>query len=175
VLVPFALLWVAYNEVRWHVPYDIGYTEWYHRDPIGEPAGSPFALHYLSYEAYSFFLLPPQWVKGFPYVVPTFNGLALTWTSPALALAFLARGQRRWILAMGCAAALIAAPNLLYYTNGFMQFGMRHALDFEAFLFVLMAMAVQARISRLGILLCAYSILVGIWGVWYWLMFYQLV
>ena len=100
--------------------------------------------------------------------MPTFNGIALTWTSPALALAFFARRPRVLVTSMWAATALTAAPNFVYYVNGFAQFGMRHALDFEPFLFILVAIAVRNGLRPIGAALCAYSMLVGLWGVWYW-------
>jgi hypothetical protein len=173
-LLPFALFWVAYNETRWNVPYDIGYLLFYHSDlGAGKPTGTPFQLQFLGYQLYSFFVRLPQQVQGFPYLFPTPDGVALTWTSPALFLAFLARGPRRWILALWAAALLTAIPNLLYYVDGHSQFGMRHALDFEPFLFVLMILAVRERFAILNAVLCSFSMLAGSWGVWYWLKYYR--
>jgi len=168
-LVPFALLSIAYNEARWHLPYDIGYAGFYRQ---GGPAGSPFGLEHLGYEMFSFFLRPPQFRPIYPYVIAPLSGLALTWTSPALLIAFRARNPRRWVVALWAATLLTALPNLLYFANGYSQFGMRHALDFEPFLFVLLLLAVRKGMSSLEKLLCAYSALVGSWGVWFWQTFY---
>jgi hypothetical protein len=167
-LVPFALAWVGYNELRWGVPYDVGYSAWYHQDPAGEPTGSPFRISYLPNQLYSFFVRFPEVQRTFPYLVPTFNGVALTWTSPAFGLAFFARRPRALVASMWAATALAAAPNFVYYVNGFAQFGMRHALDFEPFLFVLVALAARNGLRPVATTLCAYSMLVGLWGVWYW-------
>jgi hypothetical protein len=164
-LVPFVCLWVAYNEARWHLPYDIGYSAFYRQ---GGPLGSPFGLKYLGYELSSFLLDPPLFSHTYPYVIPTIYGIALTWTSPALIIAFRAHEPRRWTVALWAATLLTALPNLLYFANGYSQFGMRHALDFEPFLFVLMLLAVQKAMPSLEKALCAYSTLVGIWGVWFW-------
>jgi hypothetical protein len=86
-----AALWVAYNEARWGVWYDIGYTEWYHQDSAGSPVGSPFQLRYLPYQLWSFFVQGPDLRSSWPYLVPSYSGIALTWTSPALLLALFAR------------------------------------------------------------------------------------
>ena len=166
-----AVLWAAYNHARWGTVSDIGYTQWYHQDQMGMPDGSPFRLTYLSYELRSFFSALPDFQKAFPYVVPPMTGIAMTWTSPALVLAFLARAPVRLVGAMWVAAALCATPNLLYYVNGFSQFGMRHALDFIPFLFVLMALGVRERLPLWGKALIAYSVAVGLWGCWYWNVF----
>ena len=168
-LIPAVLLWIGYNEARFGTPYDIGYTAWYHQDvQAGEPVGSPFQLKYLTYQLYSYFVRPPQLLGVFPYLVPSAMGTALWFTSPALALAFFARRPRDLVLAMWAATLVTAGPNFIYYVNGFAQFGMRHALDFEPFLFVLMVLASVPRIPIWAALLSIYSALVGTWGVWFW-------
>ncbi len=172
-LLPIAALWVVYNDARWGTPLDIGYTLFYHQDPWGQPTGSPFGLRYVPYQLYSFFLQSPTLVEyrqqaQWPIFKPDVHGIALTFCSPALVLAFLARAPRALVTALWGAIVLIAIPNFCYYLNGWWQFGMRHALDFEPFLFVLMALAVRDRFPRWGIALCAYSALVGTWGIWYW-------
>jgi len=172
-LLPFAALWVLYNELRWHVPYDLGYTAWYHQDSAGEPTGSPFRLSYFPYQLQSFFVQYPQFMRGFPYAVPGYGGQALTWTSPALVLAFFAWRPKRWVFVLWLATLAVAAPSFVYYVNGYAQFGMRHALDFEPFLFVLMALGMRRGMPWFGQALCAYSVLVGAWGVWFWLTFYR--
>ncbi len=168
VLVPIALVWIGYNLARWGTWYDIGYTMWYHQDQAGVPTGSPFRLEYLPYELWSFFVQTPERVADFPWLNPTISGVALTWTSPALVLALLARTPRNWVMAMWAATLLCAAPNFFYYVNGFAQFGMRHALDFEPFVVVLMFLGCKERLPVWGKALIVYSCVVGIWGVWFW-------
>jgi hypothetical protein len=173
-LAPFVLLWVAYNEARWGLPYDVGYTMFYNlMDGYqhGNLPGSPFRLSYIPYQLYAFFMRPPQFVLHLrevqaPYLMFDVEGLALTWTSPALALAFFAPKSKTRTL-LWVATLLAAAPSFLYYTAGGSQVGMRHALDFEPFLFVLMALAVRERMPKWGISLCCYSMLFGIWEAWY--------
>lgn len=172
-LVPVAALWLAYNELRWGSVEDLGYTLFYHQDSWGQPTGSPFALKYVPYQIYSFFLQSPQLVEWrqqalWPLFRPDVHGIALTFSSPALILAFLARAPRKLVTALWATVVLIAIPIFCYYLNGWVQFGMRHALDFVPFLFVLMIFAVRDRFPRWGIALCAYSIVIGTWGIWYW-------
>lgn len=171
IVLPAAVLWILYNEVRWGTWNDIGYTTWYHQDQVGMPAGSPFRLMYFPYQLWSFFVQTPTRLPEFPWLKPEYSGVALTWTSPALVLAFFARSPLRLVLALWAATLLVALPNFLYYVNGFAQFGMRHALDFEPFLVALMMLAVRERLPVWGKALIAYSVVVGFWGVWYWLHF----
>lgn len=168
VLAPVAVLWVAYNLARWGSWYDVGYTLWYHQDQVGLPYGSPFKLMYLPYELWSFFVQRPTWLGTYPWLRPEYSGVALTWTSPALVLAFFARKPLRLVAALWVLVALMAIPNFVYYVNGFAQFGMRHALDFEPFLAALMLLAVREKMPRWSYVLIAYSIAAGLWGVWYW-------
>ena len=79
--------------------------------------------------------------------------------------------RRRLVVALWIATLLVAAPSLLYYANGGSQFGMRHALDFEPFLLVLMALAVREGVGWIwpaaqGAI--AWSVAVGLWGCWVW-------
>ncbi len=87
---------------------------------------------------------------SFPWLRPEYSGVALTWTSPALVLAFSRARRVRWAIALWAAALLTAIPNFLYYVNGFAQFGMRHALDFEPFLVALMMLAARDRLAVVG-------------------------
>jgi hypothetical protein len=61
----------------------------------------------------------------------------------------------------------------LYYVNGGAQWGMRHALDFEPFLLPLVVMGAQRLPPWVTYALCGISVLVGIWGLWYWRTFYD--
>lgn len=168
VLVPVALLWAWYNQARWGTWNDIGYTAWYHQDQAGMPTGSPFRFAYLPYQLWSFFVQGPTQLTVFPGLRPEISGVALTWTSPALILALFARSPLRWTISLWILALVTAAPNFVYYVNGFAQFGMRHALDFEPFLLALMMLAVRDRFAQWGYVLIAYSCIVGLWGIWYW-------
>lgn len=168
-LVPFALLWVWYNELRWHVPWDSGHTIFFHQDAdVGNAVGSPFGLRNLPYQLWSFFVQTPEFAATAPYVTPSQSGVALTWTSPALALAICARRPRPLVVSLWIATLLAAGPAFLYYVNGFIQFGMRHALDFEAFAFVLMALAARNGLRPLWFVLIGVSVAMGMWGAWFW-------
>jgi hypothetical protein len=168
VLAVTALLWMAYNHARWGTLTDIGYTMWYHQDQAGMPTGSPFRLQYLGYELWSFFRQAPNFVPAFPYIEPSFSGVALTWTSPALLYAFAARKPLAIVAALWAAAVLTAVPNFVYYVNGFAQYGMRHSLDFIPFLFVLMLLAARERLALWAKCLIVYSCAASLYGVWYW-------
>ncbi len=168
-----AIAWIGYNEASWGEPFDIGHTLYFHQDAYGQKEGSPFGLIYLPYQIYSFFFRAPvfvEWLQQaqWPILNVDNSGVALTFTSPALILAFLAKQPARLVTALWLTAAAVALPDFLYYLNGWYQFGMRHALDFEPYLFVLMALGVREKMPRWGAILCVYSALAGAWGVWWW-------
>ncbi len=166
-LLPLFVLYAGYNYMRWGTPGDIGYTIWYHQDQVGEPTGPPFKLEYLPFNLYSFFLMPFQFETGFPWLKPTSMGVALTFTSPALALAFLASAKAKESIVWWAATILTALPSLLYYVNGFEQFGMRHSLDFMPFALPLVARGLQRYPTTFSFALIAISIAVNAYGVWY--------
>jgi hypothetical protein len=162
------VLWAWYNFARWGTFADIGYTTWYHQDEAGSPTGSPFRLQYLSYELWSFFQQRPDFAGAFPWFHPSYSGVALTWTSPALIYAFFARRPLAFIVLLWIGALLTAIPNFLYYVNGFAQYGMRHALDFIPFLFALMLVAARRGLPLWVKPLIVYSCAASLYGVWYW-------
>ncbi len=169
------LLWVGRDLAQYGTPRDIGYTLFYQQDAWGQPTGSPFRLSYFPYEFWSYFLQAPvlaeyRQIAEWPIFKIDPKGIALTWTSPALALAFLAPRGRRLVWLLWATVVLVAAPSFFYYLNGWVQFGMRHALDFEPFLLVLIALGVRERprIPTWGMALIAWSCAVGVWGIWYW-------
>ncbi|HEV2879640.1 MAG TPA: hypothetical protein VGW96_08610 [Candidatus Eremiobacteraceae bacterium] len=164
---PLFLLYIAYNYARWHTLGDMGYTLWYHMDQVGESTGPPFKLHYLPFNIYSFLFYPPGFVFQFPWLKPTAFGVALTFTSPALVLAFLTSPRTREGLVWWSATVLTALPSLFYYVNGFEQFGMRHSLDFTPFMMPLVARGLERCPSALSFGLIVFSIAANAYGVWY--------
>jgi hypothetical protein len=168
VLAAAAVLWVAYNVARWGTAGDIGYTTWYHQDQAGMPTGSPFRFQYVGYELWSFFVQRPDFANAFPWIRPSYSGVALTWTSPALVYALWGRGPRLQIAALWVCAVLTAIPNFMYYVNGFAQYGMRHALDFIPFLYALMLFGARDRLALWAKVLIVYSIAANFYGVWFW-------
>src|ERR1700729_4288888 len=171
-LLPLTALWIVSNVAGWGVPWAGGHTIFYHQDVVaGSPTGPPFSLKHIPYELWSYFVQSPAPLSRYPWLQPTFSGVALTWVSPALALAAFARRPRLLVLAFWAATLLSAGPSLLYYANGYAQFGMRHALDFEPFLLVLMILAVRDNLALGAKALISYSIAASSWGCWYWLTF----
>jgi len=169
-IIPVLGIWVWYNEIRWGTPNDVGFQLfhqlYYLRDHPG--AGPMLDVANVKGQLWNFFVKPPLYFPRPPWVGADQFGLALTYTSPALVAAFLARRPRPLVVACWLLAIAAAIPSLLYYDGGGVQFGIRHALDFEPFLFVLMVLGAGKKMPPWVLALIAWSVLVGIWGVWFW-------
>ena len=167
----FAIPSAWYNQVRWGTIADVGFPKFYRIMDIGKLDPSPpFALKNLSMQLQFYFLRPPEVKPSPPFLIAGQFGTALTFTSPALAIALLAPLRERAVQLLWFATACCAIPALLYYSTGMVQLGARHALDFIPFLFALMAYAIRTRPSRWYLPLFAWSILFGIveLGIWSW-------
>jgi hypothetical protein len=164
---PLVIFEVLYNYARWHVPTDLGFMIFYHEDQnMGSSVGSPFAITNIPFNLYSWLFLAPQFYVQLPWIRPTGFGTALTFTSPLLAIAFSARLNLETTM-LWCASLAVAIPALLYFTNGFEQFGMRHTLDFTPFLFCLLARGLDERPTGTAFLLIVVSCIANAYGVWY--------
>jgi len=164
---PLVLLYAIYNYGRWHTFADEGYALWFHADAAADRAGVPFQLKFLPANLYGYLILPPILGNQFPWLLPHAVGVALTFTSPALALAFLAPARSRETWHLWAAALLAAIPSLLYYQNGYEQFGMRHSLDFLPFLLPLVARGLARLETFFTYALVGFSILANAYGIWY--------
>jgi len=166
-LAPLLLAEALYNYARWHTPLDMGFMIFYHQDKnMGSPVGSPFDVSHIPFNLYSWFCLAPQFFVETPWIRPTPWGVSLTLTSPALVLALAARLDVEACV-MWASSILVAIPALLYFTNGFEQFGMRHTLDFTPFLLCLVARGFDRIRTSLSYWLICFSVFANAYGVWY--------
>ena len=122
-----------------------------------------FSLAHLPQNLYSWFLLGPQFRQEFPYVFPSYLGMALPLTSPAFVKAFAA-GRERWLW---LGAVCVVGPAALHYANGFSQFGMRYLLDAVPFLSALIFLALRDGRAYGYLALLAASVAINAYGVAY--------
>ena len=146
--VPFALVYVGYDLLRWGSPFDAGYAQLTEGDVFfTRGLFSPF---YLPRHFYAIFLEPPDFVDGTPFFLrPRGIGMALFLTTPAFLWLFGGlRVLRRdiGITAVALAALLALVPDIFHGTVGFQQFGYRFSIDAQPFLIVL-ALAGDARVG----------------------------
>ena len=144
--IPFALVYVGYELLRWGSLFDSGYLKLTEGDVFfTRGLFSPF---YLPRHFYAIFLEPPDLVEGTPFFLrPRGIGTALFLVTPALLWLFAGlRGVRRDVgtAAVAAAALLALIPDIFHGTVGFQQFGYRFSLDAQPFLIAL-AVAGDAR------------------------------
>jgi hypothetical protein len=158
---PVAVL-VGYNVARFGTITDKALELHYLRDDyrLGVPPGL-FSVAHIPSNLYSWFFLGPQFQATFPWVRPSFYGMAITLTSPAVATAFTAR-RERWLWT--CAIAVVI-PAAMLYANGFSQFGMRYLLDAIPFLTALVLVALRDDTARGFVPLLIASIAINAYGV----------
>ncbi|MFZ0679316.1 hypothetical protein [Candidatus Binatus sp.] len=159
--VAIAVVYVAFNEIRYHSLFDRGVF-------IFAPAGSHlFGWEHFPGNFYTLFFMSTRLDSSFPYIHPTFGGQALILTSPAFILALRPSFRRIQTVLVGIAALIAMTPSLFYFTNGFAQYGTRHYLHTFPFLLVLMAFGVRRRADQLTRILIVVSVLMIAFGVWH--------
>jgi hypothetical protein len=143
---PFALIYVGYNVLRWGTPLDAGYTLL----AVGDSffTRGVFSLFYLPRHFVAIFLEPPQLDENTIWFLrPGIKGMSLFFTTPAFVWIFsglrhVLRDQSTRLVAVAALLALI--PDILHGTVGFAQFGYRFSLDAQPFL-VALAISGDAR------------------------------
>jgi hypothetical protein len=173
-VIPAAIASALYNLNRWGTLYDGGFQMFYRiMDAQSKARPDTFSLAYVPSQLKMFFGTPPRVLASFPWVVPPYFGFSLPWTSGPFAYAIFA-GLGFEAIVLWLATIATALPALLYYGSGDGQFGVRHALDFEPFLFVLLVMALRARPSRLVTYALFAFAAAGVYGGVVWLLWPQL-
>jgi len=136
---PFALVYVGYNLLRWGTPVDDGYARLIQGDVFFNHG--LFSPLYLPRQLQAIFLEPPDLIPNTPFFFrPRFIGMSLFLTTPAFLWIFIAlREVRRNVLvaAAGAAALFALLPDLFHGTVGFQQFGYRFSIDAQPFLVAL--------------------------------------
>ena len=146
---PFALIYVGYNMLRWGTPLDAGYTllaigDYYFTRGV-------FSVFYLPRHFVAIFLEPPQVDENTIWFLrPGIKGMSLFFTTPAFVWIFsglrhVRRDASTGLVALAALLALI--PDILHGTVGFAQFGYRFSLDAQPFLIAL-ALSGDARTSE---------------------------
>ncbi len=137
--VPFAIVYVGYNVLRWGTAFDDGYARLTQGDVFF--SHGLFSPLYLLRQLNAMFLEPPDLIPGTPFFFrPHFSGMSLLLTTPAFVWIFIAlREVRRNVAVAATAAAALLAlvPDLFHATWGFQQFGYRFSIDAQPFLVAL--------------------------------------
>jgi len=136
---PFFVVYVGYNLLRWGTVTDAGYARLTEGDFFFDHG--LFSLAYLPRHLYAIVMEPPDFVPNAWYFLrPRFVGMSLFLTTPALLFAFAGlQGIRRSVVvgATALAAGLALLPDVTHATVGFAQFGYRFSIDAQPFLIAL--------------------------------------
>jgi len=165
-LLPFLGFNFLYNFLRFDVIWDKGYSlipgvlsePWYQKGLV--------SLSYIPRHLKILFLSLPKFINKFPFVYPSWGGLAIWITTPAFIYALWAPWKEKLTKLSWLAIALISIIIFSHGTTGFTQFGYRFAVDFYPFLLLLTIKG----IAKTGLkwhhwVLLTLSILVNFWGV----------
>ena len=148
--VPFLLLYLGYNLLRWGTVTDAGYARLTEGDFFFDHG--LFSLSYLPRHIYAMFMEPPDFVPNVWYFLrPRFVGMSLFLTTPALLYVFAGLHDVRRsaiVAATALAAALALLPDVTHGTVGFAQLGYRFSIDAQPFL---IALAVGGDAARGGV------------------------
>jgi hypothetical protein len=87
------------------------------------------------------------------------------WILTVVAVALAIRARSRLVLACWAAILAIVLVDWSFAATGWAQFGYRYALDFIAFAWLLVVLAVGARVRWHHLLLIGIAVLVNLWGV----------
>jgi hypothetical protein len=168
-IVPAILAWVLYNYNRWGTPLDRGYALFHGVVDPDREQPQTFSLAYVPMQLQQLFAMPPRVIGRAPWIVPNLFGLSFEWTSaPFIYAVFAGTGFRSFVL--WAATVVTAIPALLYYDSGQMQYGVRHALDFEPFLFALLVLAMKRRPSFVLTVALVVFAAIGAYGGLFWLL-----
>lgn len=161
----FIALNFIYNLARFHTPFDISYymipgvldESWYEE--------GIFDISYIPRHLDVFFTALPIFRSEFPYIIPSWNGLAFWITTPAVIYVFLANIRDRLTIACWVSIILVGLVDFCHGTWGFAQFGYRFAMDFYPFLFILTIKGMGDRLKWHHVTLITAGIAVNLWGV----------
>jgi len=155
-----------YNLARFGVPWNKGYllipgvaTEPWYAFGVENPA-------YIGRNLAVVFLSLPKVVDKFPFLIPSWAGLAIWITTPAFIFSLFAKIKNKENIFTWLAVAAVALTVFMHGETGYAQFGYRFAVDFYPFLILLTIKGV----SRTGLkwyhwLFLVISIFVNAWGV----------
>jgi hypothetical protein len=122
-----------------------------------------FDISYVPRQLNAILFQGPVFVDKFPFFKPSFMGLGLFLTTPALLYAFR---SRLGTLERAALAALVltAIPIVTYGATGWAQFGYRFSLDVLPFVVILVASGMRHDLDRLKIAVIVLSCAINLWG-----------
>lgn len=167
---PFAIFNFIYNFIRFHSIFDQAY---FILPKILHEENSPWFIHGVANPIYipdnirAMFATFPKILNKFPFIEPSWAGLAIWITSPAFVFAFFSKIKERTNQLAWLSIFLIFIIVASHGGTGWAQFGYRFAVDFYPFLIYLTIKGVNKTggPKKIHWFLLVLSILVNLWGV----------
>ncbi len=162
----FVGMYFTYNYLRFGNVLQNGYTlipgileePWFNK--------GQFSFYYVPNHLNLLFLKLPIFSNTFPFIKPSWAGLAIWITTPAFIYAFRTSLKDKVNIFSWISIFFIGLLNACYGSTGFSQFGYRYAVDFYPFLILLTVKGVSGnKLKWHHWLLLSISILVNFWGV----------
>lgn len=165
-IISFIIFDALYNLVRFGVPWDKGYL--LIPGVLSEPWFSKGIMNpgYIGNNLKVAFASLPTFSNHFPFIKPSWSGLAIWITTPAFIFSFRASLKETLVKFGWISTLLIFLFVALHGSTGFAQFGYRFAVDFYPFLFLLTIKGVaRDKLSWQYWLLLFIGVIVNLWGV----------
>jgi len=160
----FVCLNFIYNYLRFGTIFDVAY--YLQPGVMNEPWCSRgyFRLDYIPEHLDTLFLKGPVFLSNFPYIRPSWVGLAIWITTPAFIFALKSPLDK---LTLACWSGIVPVALLVmsHCGTGWAQFGYRYAMDFYPFLLILTTRGMGINLRWYHILLIVIGVLVNLWGV----------
>ncbi len=167
--IPFLIFFAfdsIYNLARFGVPWNKGY--FLIPGTLNEPWFSKGIVHpsYILEDLKVAFLMGPKFLRQFPYIQPSWAGMAIWITTPAFIFALKAPLKEIAVKLSWLSILLIFLVVGVHGGTGFAQFGYRFAVDFYPFLIFLTIKGVaRTKLKPIHWTLLFLGILVNLWGV----------
>ena len=163
---PFLIFNFSYNWIRFNTIFDKGYLlipgvleePWFEK--------GLFSLNYVPRHLKIIFAKLPIYENKFPFILPSWEGMAIWLTTPVFVSVFRAPFRSRLVKMIWASILLISIVVFSHGTTGFAQFGYRFAVDFYPLLMFLLILSLkETGLKRYHWLLLVVGILVNFWGV----------
>lgn len=166
-ILPFILFNFAYNFIRFGVIWDKAY---YILPQLLNELDKPWFikgvmnLAYIPSNLTTAFWSFPKILNEFPYIEPSWAGLAIWITTPVFVFALFASIKEKLTQYLWISVLFTFFVVAMHGGTGWSQFGYRFAVDFYPFLFLLTIKGIT-KIKWYHWTLLAFSIIVNFWGV----------
>jgi hypothetical protein len=164
---------LLYNYFRFDNPLDFGFININGSPSIIENVRKYgiYNIHFIPINLNVMLLKLPSIRPYSPFLFPSFEGMNIFVTTPALVYLFHKYEKKWWIIGAWVSVALSVILLSLYSNTGAAQFGYKYVLDFIVPLMMLLAAVLGKKSSWIFRTLVLISVLINGFGVWWFIHF----